>query len=135
LVETVRGLDIVEAVERVGLRYINYFGFDIFSQAKLLVSLGGQPLKSDETLVRAIMPGKRFKSLLHVSNRATIMIEGAPKTGSVIDVDTSLESELDDFFDKAVDIVEEGHTEEKEVFFSLLTDEYIATLNPEYPEK
>ncbi len=132
LIECIRGLGVIDAVERVGLRYINFFDFDIFSKAKLVVSLSGEPIRSDETLVRAVVPGGRFKSRLHVSNRATITTDGTIKTGSIIDIDTSLETELEDFLNKAMPIIEEGHTEEKEIFFSLLDDDFLRTLNPEY---
>ena len=132
LIDTISGLGIVDVVERVGLRYINYFDFDIFTKSKLVVSVSGAPIASDETLVRAIIPGQRYKSTLHVSNHATVMVGGTLKTGSIIDIDTSLEADLKDFFQDSISIIDEGHAEEKEVFFSLLDDDLLRTLNPEY---
>lgn len=132
LIETISGLGIVDEVERVGLRYINYFDFDIFTKAKLVVSLSGAPIASEETLVRALVPGKRYKSILHITNRGTITGSGSIRTGSIIDIDTFLEADLKDFFQNSGSIVEEGHAEEKEVFFSLLDDEFLGALNPEY---
>ena len=52
--------------------------------------------------------------------------------GSVIDIETVLENNIDDFFGQMKELVEEGHVEEKKLFFSLLKPEYLETLNPEY---
>lgn len=132
MVQTLRELGIVDEVERLALRYINFFEFDIFHKIKLRVSIDDRPLTSDETLVRAIIPSRRYKSLLHIANRASISVEGTKRTGSIIDIDTSLEMDLKEFFQNSTPIIEEGHSEEKEVFFGLLKGDFLQTLNPEY---
>jgi uncharacterized protein (TIGR04255 family) len=132
MIETLRGLGIADEIERVGLRYINFFDFDIFDKIKLVVSINDISVTSNQTLVRVAIPGRRYKSQMHVTNQASVIVEGTNRTGSIIDIDTFLETDLKDFFQNSTSIIEEGHSEEKEVFFSLPKKEFLQTLNPEY---
>ena len=132
MVETLHGLGIADEVERVGLRYINFFDLDIFDKIKLAVSINDISVTNNETLVRVFIPGRRYKSQMHVTNKASVTTEGKKMTGSIIDIDTYLETDLKDFFQNSTSIIEEGHNEEKEVFFTLPKDDFLQTLNPEY---
>jgi uncharacterized protein (TIGR04255 family) len=132
VVETVRRLGIVDQIERIGLRYINFFDFDIFDKIKLRVAINDTPVTNNQTLVRVIIPGRRYTSQLHVTNEASITVKGSDRKGSIIDIDTSLETDLKDFLKNSKSIIEEGHNEEKKVFFTLPKDDFLQTLNPEY---
>lgn len=132
MVEIFSGLEFVEEVERIGLRYINFFEFDIFEKIKLTVEMGKAPITKNETLVRSIFPGNRYKSKLQVANHVTVIVDGVKRKGSIIDIDTSLDRDIRDFFRDSNAIIEEGHNEEKELFFSLLETDFLQTLNPEY---
>jgi uncharacterized protein (TIGR04255 family) len=132
MVETIRRLVIVDEVERIGLRYINFFDFDIFNKIRLAVSINDISVTHNQTLVRVVIPGQHYKSQMHVTNKGSITVEVKHRTGSVIDIDTYLETDLKDFFQNSTPIIEEGHNEEKEVFFSLPKDDFLQTLNPEY---
>jgi uncharacterized protein (TIGR04255 family) len=132
VVETVHGLGIADQVERVGLRYINFFDFDIFDKIKLHVAISDMPVTGNQTLVRFTIPGRRFNSRLHVTNEASVIVGGSNRTGSIIDIDTALETDITDFFKNSTSIIEEGHNEEKEAFFNLPNDDFLQTLSPEY---
>ena len=132
VIETIEKLSFISEVERVGLRYVNFFNFDIFDRINLIISLSNRPITDNETLVRTTIPGQRFTSRLHVANKTSFTVEGLVRFGSVIDIDTFLVTDLNDFFKNPTSIIEEGHTEEKTVFFTLLKDDFIQTLNPEY---
>jgi uncharacterized protein (TIGR04255 family) len=132
MVQTLFKLGIVGEVKRFSLRYINFFNFDIFDKVKLIVGINGKSITNNETLVRTIFPGMRYKSLLRIANNSIVRIEKKTKQGSIIDIDTSLEMQLDGFFQDSASIIEEGHSEEKKVFFGLLKDDFLQTLNPEY---
>jgi uncharacterized protein (TIGR04255 family) len=134
MAERLRGLGIADEIQRVGLRYINFFDFDIFDRIKLDVLINQQHITSKDTLVRVTIPGRHghYESQMHVANRAIMTVAGTNKTGSVVDIDTYRETDLNNFFADPLPIIEEGHVEEKEVFFSLPKDDFLATLNPEY---
>jgi uncharacterized protein (TIGR04255 family) len=132
VVKTIKDIDVVSKIERVALRYINFFGFDIFDKIKLVVSHDKKNVTENETLVRTVIPGERFRSRLVVTNKTSVTVEGKVMEGSVVDIDTFCNTDLDNFFDNAIHIIEEGHIEEKTVFFSLLREDFLQTLNPEY---
>ena len=52
--------------------------------------------------------------------------------GLLIDIDTFVEKDLADFFEQKKDLIEEGHLEEKRLFYGLLKDNFLKSLNPTY---
>jgi uncharacterized protein (TIGR04255 family) len=68
-------------------------------------------------------------------NHANVAIDKVTYAGSLIDIDTNLEpfpESAKTNFDEFIDIIERAHEEEKKLFFSLLEDDYLKSLNPEY---
>ena len=67
--------------------------------------------------------------MLQLANDASIIING--KTGSILDIDTYIEQKIS--FSQVNQLLEEGHAEEKNLFYGLLQQEFIdGKLNPEY---
>lgn len=130
--EKIKEVDVVKEVQRVGLRYINFFDFDVFEKISLGVNIGGKPLKSTNAFIRAEIPVNDFTSILQITNHAEIGVENKKLSGSVIDIDTYTTSNLNDFFSSFVDLAIKGHEEEKKLFFELLNADYLVTLNPIY---
>jgi len=125
-------LSIVKQVTRVGLRYINFFDFDIYDNIKLKVLIGDSPLECNNVLIKSEIPCNDFTSVLQVTNKATAKIEGRNFSGSIIDIDTYTSQNLENFFPDYLSVIINGHDEEKKLFFSLLKTEFIETLNPTY---
>jgi len=125
-------LDMMSNVARLGIRYINFFRFDIFEKINLEILMNRKALPSTQTVVRAELKDGNFKNVLHIANKAEVTIDGKRNRGSIIDIDTVLEQRMPDFFGKMQGILQEGHEKEKRLFFSLLKTEYLETLNPEY---
>lgn len=131
--DVIKPIGIIKTVTRLGIRYINFFDFDIFEKINLRISLNDQPLSAKQTTVRLEIQDERFGHLLQVVNNVTV--EGKPKgprKGSVIDIDTHMEGRFEDFFDSMEDFVSDGHQAEKQLFFSLLKPDFLASLKPEY---
>jgi uncharacterized protein (TIGR04255 family) len=63
-----------------------------------------------------------------------VSVGGQKQTGksSIIDITTALIGDMNAFDKRANEILEAAHTKEKNLYFRLLTDEYINELNPEY---
>ena len=64
---------------------------------------------------------------LSVHNNAIMQTSEGIKIGSIIDIDTSLEKELPDFFNTRKKLLKDCHNTEKELFSSLLSEEYVQT--------
>jgi uncharacterized protein (TIGR04255 family) len=124
---------VVANISRIGLRYINVFKErNVFIDSLLKVSLSEKDLCDREINLTITKPCGEFKSRLVMVNNAKVNFRGQNKIvdGSLVDIDVFLEKNID--VDKLDKLVDSAHSKEKELFFSLLKPEYLASLNPEY---
>ncbi|MCH8295053.1 TIGR04255 family protein [Candidatus Poribacteria bacterium] len=128
----VRKSGVIVNIERIGLRYINILeGVNLFENSNLTVSLKDKAL-ARKTNVTTEIPFDKGVSKIMVTSDAEAQLggdNGRKICGSVIDIDVSINTGT---FDDLQEDIEYAHTVEKEAFFSILKDEYIKTLNPEY---
>lgn len=125
-------LSLIGNVTRIGLRYINAFEFDILEHSTLKVTLAEHPLHSTNTHIVAKIPVEQFTHTMQVVNNTEIKSGERVFSGSVIDIDTAFEPGDAIQYQDIPELVSTAHVEEKRLFFSLLTEQYLASLNPEY---
>jgi len=136
LIETfkeIQKLNFIKQVERLGIRYINFFeNINIYENITLSVEMNGVPLDSERLLTRAELKRGNFLGVLQIAGNTNLaLINKPPKKGSVIDIDIVREIK-DDFF-KGMDVLlKEGHEEEKKLFYGLLKEDFLLKYNPEY---
>jgi uncharacterized protein (TIGR04255 family) len=132
--ERIFKLEIIEKVTRLGIRYINSFeSEDIFNKVNLKILMGSDPLKSERTIIRTAIKSGKFVNNLQVSNKVILNQGGKTQEGSIIDIDViTTDIPQKDIKNVIIDLIEEGHYEEKKLFFALLKKNFLATLNPEY---
>ncbi len=131
--DLISGLGIIDSVSRLGIRYRNFFSFDIFPKINLSIALNNEPFFSEETTFRAVIPSDLFRSTLLVNNTATYVKRS--EKGSVIDIDTFSTDVSERFFERVEELITKGHQVEKELFFNLLKPEFLETLNPGWEVK
>jgi uncharacterized protein (TIGR04255 family) len=124
----IESVGIINVIERIGIRYINFFETNIFEKVNLKVCIGTDDILYKNTIVRTEIEQGEFSSTLQVANNA--IING--KLGSIIDIDTFVTKNLDTFFSRKTELINAGHLKEKELFYSLLKPEFLNTLNPTY---
>lgn len=118
----------IESVVRLGIRYINFFESNIFDDINLNLSIKESTINTKNTVIRTEIEQQEFISTLQIANN----VPNQSMIGSIIDIDTVKEKGLEEFFSKKDEIINIGHTKEKELFFGLLKDEFLKSLNPEY---
>jgi len=123
-------LKIIDKIVRLGMRYIDFYEFDIFDKVNLNINKENQPLRSNDIFIRTLLESGRFKQTLQVSNNAEMQLKLGRKKGSVIDIDTYIENS--NIKNNMKELIEKGHIAQKELFFSLLKPEFLQELNPEY---
>lgn len=130
----VKKLDIIKSINRLGIRYTNFFrGIDIFEKINLKILFGDNQLLGDPTFIRIELPDEDFSNLLQIANKANYSKkEKTSVIGSIIDIDTVLDKNLNSFFRDTKKIIEKGHLIEKKLFFELLKPAFLKTLNPIY---
>lgn len=124
---------------RVGIRYISeYPSKDLYEIIKFKFGFGIPEVKSVTTTLRSEFDFKDSRVILNLSNRVPVIRQNTDTKQietiqiSIIDVDvisdnlriTSLKDLLKD--------IETNHEKEKEVYFRMLTDDFLKSLNPEY---
>lgn len=133
--DRIGNLGLVERVSRLGLRYINVFDFNIFHQSTLSLELGGTPLDTKSSRIVAQIPAGEFEHTLTMVHGMAVRSGESIIGDSAIDIDTSRSTGLAEFFDGRGAMIEEAHKMEKELFFRLITDDYMNTLSPEYEQE
>ncbi len=129
LIERMEKLSIVDIYTRAGIRYINGFDFNIFEKINLSINLGKDSTTDFNSTIHMEVPTGQFSSMLQVVNNAQIKKIDMAGKGSIIDIDTYIENPGNGI----IKIIEQGHLEEKKLFFTLLKKEFINNeLNPEY---
>lgn len=125
-------LKIIKETKRLGLRYINVFPeMNIFEKSDLKVFIK-EDLLVNRVNLTIDLPSNEFINTLRMASDAKLDASGKVLMGSVIDIDTSFSGSRPDLFADMEDIIQNAHDKEKELFFNLLRDEYIESLNPEY---
>jgi uncharacterized protein (TIGR04255 family) len=125
-------LKIIKSVEKLGIRYINFFKLDILDNINLRIVMNDEPLKALQTTLKSEIQEDNFVNILQIANKAKATIQNKAITGSVIDIDTVSTDIGETFFERMENLLEKGHNIEKKLFFSLLKKEFLRTLNPEY---
>ena len=123
---------VIANIERIGLRYINILeGVNVFDNSTIGVSLNKNVLTS-KTNVSSQIPFDKGFCAINISSDTEAQLggpNGKKVIGSVIDIDTVVNA--NEFNDVKL-AIEYAHDIGKELFFNLLKEEYIQTLNPEY---
>jgi uncharacterized protein (TIGR04255 family) len=123
----------VKSVTRIGLRYVNIFEkLDIYKNTNLKLSLREKPFIARQLDLSAEVQSENCASRIKMANGAKIDVQGKIVDGSAIDIDVVFSKPCPEFFKNIEGVAQELHSEEKMLFFSLLDEAFLKTLNPEY---
>lgn len=121
----------IKNISRVGIRYISFFELNIFEKVKVNLSIIGKNIIDKNTqLITEVEEGKFIKRI-RLQNHAVLTEGKESKNGSLIDIDAFYADSVENF-QNLKDIISEGHLEHKGLFFELLDDEFLDSLNPVY---
>jgi uncharacterized protein (TIGR04255 family) len=129
----------LQTFSRVGMRYISeYSNMDLKELIKFNFSFGLPGVKSDTTAFRSEFAFKDSKVILNLSNKVPVWkqnltnktIEIIPT--SIIDVDIISDNLNLSTLEDLLKVIDENHSKEKEVFFGMLQEEFLNSLNPQY---
>jgi uncharacterized protein (TIGR04255 family) len=133
LLNGLREMDIIRETNRLGLRYVNFFPFDIFEQLSLSINVGDTIIRNPETGFNSIFYHDGFRHLVQINNASLVMLsEDKPSFGSILDIDTTVAANSTEAFSQAAELFKRAHLSEKSMFFGLLNPDYLAKLSPEY---
>ena len=121
---------------RLGLRYINFFPGNVLPQTSLGVTLAGQSLIEQPTVLQTEFSDDTSRCRLHAVFPADALVRGERSRGTVIDIDGFKTAEtISSFSETALfEALDELRALDKRLFFSLLSEEFLGSLNPCYKE-
>lgn len=120
---------VLEEIERAAVRYVNVFeNLRIAKFSTLNVSLKGRSLDNTGLNLTTTTTSGDCTSVLRISNDARVKVNKEIIQGSAIDIDTFITNVSREDFSSAI---KRAHAELKELFFSCLSDKFLASLNPE----
>lgn len=130
IISLLRKIRLIQRVDFIGLKYLNFFKFDIFNQVNL--SIEGLPKMGNSTVFRTELENDKFTNVLQISNGVHVKNPRFESDGSLIDITTIVLARHGLTLDNIMTHIDEARKGEKELFFSLLKQEYLNTLSPEY---
>lgn len=134
IINKINNTKVIERAERIGIRYINLFKYSILEKIHLDIRLTGKELVEETTNLRTELTDGDYLKIVNIANNIKITSKNYNGLGSLIDIDciyefSPSESEYFNAFEKVID---NGHEIEKQTFFSLLKEDFLADFNPEY---
>jgi uncharacterized protein (TIGR04255 family) len=124
---------IIEAVLRIGVRFISQFNeIEIFQKLKLSLTLNISNKRFATTQIRSEYEEDGFKIILNILNNFPRTEKNVQQKFSTVDIDVIKFYASSNDINDINDGVDKAHFKQKSIFFSLLSDEYLRTLNPEY---
>jgi uncharacterized protein (TIGR04255 family) len=131
--EKIKKTGIISKVLRVALRYVNVFeNTNIFDKSSLKLQINEEPLNFESADLTAEIVTDKCVCRTKIANNATIKIGEKAISGSLIDIDVVYKSSYENIYNELPSVIEAAHIDEKIVFFRLLLEDYINSLNPEY---
>lgn len=124
-------------VERLGVRYIDFFEVNIFDHVKLKIDFPEQSVEHKNSSIRLEFPVKDgFIRTLHLASNMMVNLvkEQNGKKGSILDIDSYTESLPTSFLSDPEPLLLKGHFAQKELFYSLINEEFLRSLKPEYED-
>lgn len=128
----------IQTFTRVGLRYITeYRGKDLREITKFEFKFGMPEIESVATAFKSEFNYKSSKVILNLHNKVPIFVNVAnnelrTEELSRIDIDVIKENLTIKDTEEALKVIEQVHETEKGLFFGMLKEEFLQTLNPEY---
>lgn len=120
---------------RTSVRYISeYENVSLDKCFKFKFTFGMPNVQSDVFTFRSEFSQNNLSIFLNLQNRIRIINEkdGQSDSISVVDIDVLDNNFETDKLDDLMKIISRVHEKQKEVFFSIITDEFLKTLKPEY---
>ncbi len=130
IVSLLRDINLINQIEFIGLKYLNFFDFDIFDRINLIIN--GLPQKGKCTVFRTELHNDKFTNVLQVSNGIHVKNQRIDSDGSLIDITTFVLAQQGLNINNIMTHIDAARKGEKELFFSLLKQEYLDKLSPEY---
>ena len=132
IIEGIKNKEIIRSVERIGLRTLDVFEGNIFDEINANLTIANNIITAYPTSFFTEFDQEDIHVLLNIGNAANI--NGVPTKKSLIDIDCiySFDCDVLGFFSSYQEVLEKAHLANKKIFFGLMKQNLLSSLNPEY---
>lgn len=132
---------VVTTIERCAIKYTDMFDTKddhafAMKQMNVSIRIGSEPNPIGLTTIRTDIQRGNYSHTVQIATSASMSIlTAAPKTGSILDIDSSILKVQRDpavFFQKLPEIADDLHSENKKLFFELLSVDGLNNAGPIY---
>ncbi len=129
-------LQVFEGIERTGLRYINVFDGSLLNKTNVSLNVIDTTISDQSTTLRSEFNDGEYIKILQIANSVSITAGEKSFIGSATDIDilSNAKHTNDEFGNIFIQKLDASHDKVKELFFNLLKQDFIDTLNPIYEE-
>lgn len=132
-VEKMKSINVIEKINFVGLRYLDFFKCNIFDNIKLQISLDDSTINYPSTAFKSQIKGDGCLNVLQILNDVHVKNVFRDDDGSLIEITSVSDCNgIDVNLSNVVETVNALHIEGKKLFFSLLKDEFLEQFTPKY---
>jgi len=129
-------LKLFHAVERVSLRYINFFeNLNILAHSTLALDINSESIANQNIHLRSEADAEGFQIITSIANTVEVVVSGQSKKGSLLDLDI-VKNKPDikgtNVPGTILEILTHANALADKAFFRLLKEDFIAQLEPEY---
>lgn len=133
MLEKIHNANVIGEITRIGIRYINFFGdMDIFNNIRLKLFIDDESFSSEQLIINSTLKTGSFYTTLKIVNNADLKSKDFNNKGSAIDIDTFITNDKKSLNDNVYTTIDEAHIQEKKLFFTLLNEAFLNSLNPKY---
>jgi len=131
---------LVDKIERLAIKYINLIPSSNkasgLNTLRASVKLGSYDLAEHGCTIRTEIKSAGLVNIIQIVSKATVTFKDNNKaqTGTIVDIDSILENPDTTDIDKLPALIDKARQQEKQVFFSLLTDETLSSFEPIWEE-
>jgi uncharacterized protein (TIGR04255 family) len=130
--DKIKKIEALKNCNRVGVRYIDRFDTDIFPNLRLKIYEDERELKEIPSSFACTDKIDDIYINFQAANNVEFIIDNKRIPGSVLDIDAYVTEENSSAIpvEKIYTIVDKCHLAQKEKFFSIITDDFLQSLNP-----
>lgn len=129
--------EVAKSFTRAGIRYISEFkNIAIYQGIKGVVDFSGAGLKLDNSILRLTDEADNLNACVTLTNKAK-RISPSPQGQRIVEA-SLIDVTVYENFNPTSDLnilwgkLQQIHTRQKEIFFGLISSDFLSTLNPEY---
>lgn len=121
----IENLSLIETVERIGLRYINFYDCDIYPNLNTTIDIMGKEYKRDALSINSRYLLGNYSSNLRIDNSALLNKNGEQKDGSILDIDSYYDTHFSYDYEQLTSIIDDLHSQEKKLFGDILSRDFL----------